>query len=184
VSHHHPTVGPVLLSLLLVGSAPRHDARLQVESHRSDFLSPWTVCGPTVEAQNSDAACVFHARTAEHSGDAQSRQAPTIACSWSYNTLSPDLYVKGLAAKMDWNSSRLPFVTTVKNLHRLQRTFHNWDFIVGGSEPAKVTVGLLVEHLAALSRIHYLGARLGAFSDQGKNCKQVDLVIGQNRASL
>lgn len=124
---------------------------------------------PTVEAQINGSPALFTL----DSGAFWSMLSPASAQQYQlrldYNRV-PGLYIEGIGG-----SARVS-VTTVKTFTVFNVPLHNVDFIVGGSEPGRGTVGLLGQNILRIADVEYdlsQGA-LNLFKPQ--NCKHVDLV--------
>jgi tetratricopeptide (TPR) repeat protein/predicted aspartyl protease len=166
---HRPQRGTTLLSLLLVVPLLAHAAdgcklnRLAVVPVTMDGLRP------TVEAQINGSPALFTL----DSGAFWSMLSPASAQQYQlrldYGRV-PGLYVQGIGG------SAGVAVTTVKTFTVFKVPLHNIDFIVGGSEPGKGTVGLLGQNILRIADVEYDLAQGTLALFKPENCKHVDLV--------
>jgi tetratricopeptide (TPR) repeat protein/predicted aspartyl protease len=165
---HRPQRGTTLLSLLLVVPLLAHAAdgcklnRLAVVPVTMDGLRP------TVEAQINGSPALFTL----DSGAFWSMLSPASAQQYQlrldYGRV-PGLYVRGIGG------SAGVAVTTVKTFTVFKVPLHNIDFIVGGSEPGKGTVGLLGQNILRIADVEYDLAQGALALFKPENCKHVDL---------
>jgi predicted aspartyl protease len=169
VSHRSQRGTTLLLSLLLVVPLLAHAAdgcklnRLAVLPVTMDGLRP------TVEAQINGSPALFTL----DSGAFWSMLSPASAQQYQlrldYGRV-PGLYVQGIGG------SAGVAVTTVKTFTVFKVPLHNIDFIVGGSEPGKGTVGLLGQNILRIADVEYDLAQGSLALFKPENCKHVDLV--------
>jgi tetratricopeptide (TPR) repeat protein/predicted aspartyl protease len=166
---HHLRRGTALLSLLLTLPLLAHAAD-GCKLNRLATL-PVTMEGlrPTVEAQINGTPALFTL----DSGAFWSMLSPASAQQYQlrldYSRL-PGLYVRGIGG------SASAAVTTVKTFTVFNVPLHNVDFIVGGSEPGKGTVGLLGQNILRIADVEYDLAQGELNLFKPENCRHVDLV--------
>jgi tetratricopeptide (TPR) repeat protein len=124
---------------------------------------------PTVEAQINGTPALFTL----DSGAFWSMLSPASAQQYQlrldYNRVR-GLYVQGIGG-----STRVA-VTTLKTFTVFNIPLHNVDFIVGGSEPGKDTVGLLGQNILRIADVEYDLAQGALTLFKPENCKHADLV--------
>jgi predicted aspartyl protease len=124
---------------------------------------------PTVEAQINGSPALFTL----DSGAFWSMLSPASAQQYQlrldYNRV-PGLYVEGVGGRANVS------VTTVKTFTVFNVPLHNVDFIVGGGEPGKGTVGLLGQNLLRIADVEYDLSQGALNLFKPENCKHVDLV--------
>ena len=169
VSHRSQRGNPLLLLLLLIVPLLAHAAddcklnRLVVLPVAMDGLRP------TVEAQINGSPALFTL----DSGAFWSMLTPASAQQYQlrldYSRVS-GLTVQGIGGDIR------PAVTTVKTFTIFNIPLHNVDFIVGGSEPGKGTVGLLGQNILRWADVEYDLAQGTLALFKPKNCKHFGLV--------
>ena len=167
---HHPQRGTtLLLSLLLVVPLLTHAAdgcklnRLAVLPVTMDGLRP------TVEAQINGSPALFTLDSGAFWSMLSPASAQQYALRLDYNRVR-GLYVQGIGG------SAGVAVTTVKTFTVFNVPFHNMDFIVGGSEPGRGTVGLLGQNILRIADVEYDLAQGSMALFTPENCKHVALV--------
>jgi tetratricopeptide (TPR) repeat protein len=169
VSHRLQRGTTLLLSLLLVAPLLAHAAdgcklnRLAVLPVTMDGLRP------TVEAQINGAPALFTLDSGAFWSMLSPASAQQYALRLDYNRV-PGLYVRGIGGNAG------VAVTTVKTFTVFKVPLHNVDFIVGGSEPGKGTVGLLGQNILRIADVEYDLAQGSLALFKPENCKHVDLV--------
>lgn len=171
---HRPLRGSTLLSLLLVVPLLAHAA----DSCKLNRLAvlPVTMAGlrPTVEAQINGSPALFTL----DSGAFWSMLSPASAQQYQlrldYGRV-PGLYVRGIGG------SAAAAVTTVKAFTIFNVPLRNVDFIVGGSEPGKGTVGLLGQNILRIADVEYDLAQGALTLFKPENCKHAVLVYWAKR---
>jgi len=165
---HRPLRGTTLLSLLLV---------IPLLAHAADgcklkrlAVVPVTMNGlrPTVEAQINGSPALFTL----DSGAFWSMLTPASAKQYQlrldYDRV-PGLYVRGIGGNAE------AAVATVKIFTVFNVPIHNVDFIVGGSEPGKGTVGLLGQNILRIADVEYDLSQGALTLLRPENCKHTDL---------
>ena len=158
-----------LLSLLLAIPLLGHAAS-GCKLNRLAVL-PVTMDGlrPTVAAQINGAPALFTL----DSGAFWSMLSPASAQQYQlhldYNRV-PGLRVTGTGGSVR------PAVATVKTFTVFNVPFHNVEFIVGGSDPGKGTVGLLGQNVLRIADVEYDLAQGTLTLFRPENCKHVSLV--------
>ncbi|HEX4376365.1 MAG TPA: retropepsin-like aspartic protease, partial [Steroidobacteraceae bacterium] len=142
------SLGLILGLLLTIPSLPVRAA----EKCKLDRLAvlPVTMDGlrPTVETQINGSPALFTL----DSGAFWSMITPASAQQYRLRVDSnrlPGLYLQGVGGRTD------VAVTMVKTFTVFNVAFRNMDFIVGGSEPGRGTVGLLGQNLLRFTDIEY-----------------------------
>jgi tetratricopeptide (TPR) repeat protein len=121
---------------------------------------------PTVEAQINGSPALF---TLE-SGAFWSMLSPASARQYQLRLdYNRGLYVRGIGGSAE------VAVTTVKTFTVFNVPFHNIDFIVGGSEPGKGTVGVLGQNILRVADVEYDLSQGALTLFKPENCKHVDL---------
>ena len=124
---------------------------------------------PTVEAQINGSPALFTL----DSGAFWSMLTPASAQQYQLRldyTRAPGLFVEGVGG-----STRVA-VTTVQFFTVFKVVLHNVDFIVGGSEPGKGTVGLLGQNILRNADVEYDLAKGALSLFKPENCKHLALV--------
>ena len=169
MSHRSQRGTTLLLSLILLTPLLTHAAD-GCKLNRIAAL-PVTMDGlrPTVEAQINGSPALFTL----DSGAFWSMLSPASAQQYQlrldYNRV-PGLYIEGIGG------SAKVSVTTVKTFTVFNVPLHNVDFIVGGGEPGKGTVGLLGQNLLRIADVEYDLSQGALNLFKPENCKHVDLV--------
>jgi tetratricopeptide (TPR) repeat protein/predicted aspartyl protease len=169
VSHRPQRGTPLILLLLLVVPLLAHAAN-NCKLNRLVVL-PVTMDGlrPTVEAQINGVPALFTL----DSGAFWSMLTPASAQQYQLRpdySRAPGLYVEGIGGNVR------AAITTVKIFTVFKIPLHNVDFIVGGSEPGKGTVGLLGQNVLRWADVEYDLAQGTLALFKPENCKHVDLV--------
>ena len=177
MSHRSQRGTPLLLLLLLVVPLLAHAAD-GCKLNRLTVL-PVTMDGlrPTVEAQINGSPALFTL----DSGAFWSMLSPASAQQYQLRldySRVPGLYVQGIGG------NARAAVTTVKTFTIFKVSLHNIDFIVGGSEPGKGTVGLLGQNILRWADVEYDLAQGSLALFKPENCKHVDLVYWAKRGDL
>jgi tetratricopeptide (TPR) repeat protein/predicted aspartyl protease len=169
VSHRPQRGTTLLLSLLLVIPTLVH-AAAGCKLNRLASL-PVTMDGlrPTVEAQINGSPALFTLDSGAFWSMLSPASAQQYALRLDYNRV-PGLYVQGIGGNAG------VAVTTVKTFTVFNVPLHNMDFIVGGSEPGKGTVGLLGQNILRIADVEYDLAQGSLALFKPENCKHVDLV--------
>jgi tetratricopeptide (TPR) repeat protein/predicted aspartyl protease len=123
---------------------------------------------PTVEAQINGRPALFTL----DSGAFWSMITPASAQQYQlpvdYSRL-PGMYVQGVGGRTD------AAVTTVKTLTVFNLPIRNMDFIVGGGEPGRGTVGLLGQNILRIADIEYDLAQATVTLFKPEDCKHTSL---------
>jgi tetratricopeptide (TPR) repeat protein/predicted aspartyl protease len=168
VSYRPPRGTTLLLSLLLVVPLPAHAAdgcklnRLAVLPVTMDGLRP------TVEAQINGSPALFTLDSGAFWSMITPASAQQYQLHLDYGRV-PGLYVRGIGG--DARGA----VTTVKTFTVFKIPIHNVDFIVGGSEPGKGTVGLLGQNILRIADVEYNLAEGELALFKPDKCKHADL---------
>ncbi len=161
--------GTTLLTLLLAVPLLVHAA----DGCKLNRLAmvPVTMDGlrPTVEAQINGSPALFTLDSGAWWSMLSLASAQQYQLRPDYGRV-PGLYVRGVGGSAGVG------VTTVKTFTIFKVPFHNVDFIVGGSEPGKGTVGLLGQNILRIADIEYDLAQGTLTLFKPQNCKHVDLV--------
>lgn len=124
---------------------------------------------PTVEAQINGSPALFTL----DSGAFWSMLTPASAQQYQLRldySRVPGLHVEGIGGSVK------AAITTVKTFTVFKIPLHNVDFIVGGSEPGKGTVGLLGQNILRWADVEYDLAQGSLALLKPEHCKHVDLV--------
>jgi len=165
---HRCLRGITLLSLLLIVPLLAHPAE-RCKLNRLAVV-PITMDGlrPTVEAQINGKPALFTL----DSGAFWSMLSPASAQQYQlrldYDRV-PGLIVRGVGGSVRFA------VTTVKTLTVFNVPLHNMDFIVGGSEPGKGTVGLLGQNILRVADAEYDLSQGALTLFKPENCKHANL---------
>jgi tetratricopeptide (TPR) repeat protein/predicted aspartyl protease len=169
VSHRSQSGTTLLLSLLLV--VPH--LALAADKCKLNRLAvlPVTMDGlrPTVEAQINGTPALFTLDSGAFWSMISPASAQQYQLRLDYGSL-PGLYVQGIGG------SAKAAITTVKIFTVFKVPLHNVDFIVGGSEPGKGTVGLLGQNILRIADVEYNLAQGELTLFRPEHCKHVDLV--------
>ena len=167
---HHPKRGTtLLLSLLLVVPLLAHAAdgcklnRLAVLAVTMNGLRP------TVEAQINGAPALFTLDSGAFWSTISPASAKQYQLRLDYGKV-PGLYVKGVGG------SASAAVATVRTFTVFKVPIHDIDFIVGGSEPGRGTVGLLGQNILRVADVEYDLAQGELALFKPENCKHAELV--------
>jgi tetratricopeptide (TPR) repeat protein/predicted aspartyl protease len=123
---------------------------------------------PTVTAQINGTPALFTL----DSGAFWSMLTPAAAAEYKLRldrTRLPNLYVEGVGGRVD------AAVTTVATFTIFGVPIHNVDFIVGGSEPGRSTVGLLGQNMLRIADIEYDLAQGVIRLFRARDCKRTVL---------
>jgi tetratricopeptide (TPR) repeat protein/predicted aspartyl protease len=131
---------------------------------------PVTMSGlrPTVEAQINGRPALFTLDSGAFWSTLTPASAKEYELRADYGRL-PGLYVQGIGG----NSSAA--VTTVKIFTVFNVPLHNVDFIVGGSEPGRGTVGLLGQNILRIADVEYDLSQGALTLFKPENCKHANL---------
>ena len=124
---------------------------------------------PTVEAQINGRPALFTL----DSGAFWSSLTPASAKEYELHVdygRFPGLYVQGVGGAASAG------VTKIKVLTLFNVPLHNFDFIVGGSEPGKGTVGLLGQNILRIADVEYDLSQGSLTLFKPDNCKHANLV--------
>jgi tetratricopeptide (TPR) repeat protein/predicted aspartyl protease len=166
---HSPLRGTTLLSLLLIVPLLAHAAD-RCKLNRLAVV-PITMNGlrPTVEAQINGSPVLFTLDSGAFWSMITPASAKQYQLRLDYDRV-PGLYVRGIGGNAE------AAVTTVKTFTVFNVPFHNMDFIVGGGEPGKGTVGLLGQNILRVADVEYDLSQGTLTLFKPENCKHVDLV--------
>ena len=123
---------------------------------------------PIVTAQINGADALFTL----DSGAFWSMLTPAAAAQYKLRldrTRVPDLYVEGVGGRVD------AAVATVKTFTIFNVPIHSVDFVVGGSEPGRGTVGLLGQNILRIADIEYDLAQGVIRLFRTRDCKHAEL---------
>jgi tetratricopeptide (TPR) repeat protein len=166
---HRPQRGITLLLLLLIVPLLAHAAD-KCKLNRLATL-PVTMDGlrPTVSAEINGSPALFTLDSGAFWSMISPASAQQYRLRLDYSKV-PGLYVQGVGGSVN------AAVTSVKTFTVFNVPLHNVDFIVGGSEPGKGTVGLLGQNILRIDDVEYDLAHGALTLFKPENCKHVDLV--------
>jgi tetratricopeptide (TPR) repeat protein/predicted aspartyl protease len=161
--------GITLLTLLLAVPLLAHAAD-GCKLNRLAVL-PVTMNGlrPTVEAQINGRPALFTLDSGAFWSSITPASAKEYELHVDYGRF-PGLYVQGVGGAVSAG------VTKIKDLTLFKVPLHNFDFIVGGSEPGKGTVGLLGQNILRIADVEYDLSQGSLTLFKPDNCKHANLV--------
>jgi tetratricopeptide (TPR) repeat protein/predicted aspartyl protease len=166
---HRPRRGITLLSLCLVLPLLAHAAD-DCKLNRLAVL-PVTMDGlrPTVEAQINGTPALFTLDSGAFWSSLTPASAEQYQLHLDYSKV-PGLYVQGIGGNFR------AAVTTVKVFTVFNVPLHKVDFIVGGAEPGRGTVGLLGQNILRIADVEYDLSQGSLTLLKPDNCKHANLV--------
>ena len=123
---------------------------------------------PTVEARINGSPALFTLDSGAFWSVLTPASAQQYQLPLDYNRI-PGLYIRGVGG-----NARVG-ITTVKIFTIFNVPVHNVDFIVGGSEPGKGTVGMLGQNILRMADVEYDLAQGTMTLFKPENCKHADL---------
>jgi tetratricopeptide (TPR) repeat protein/predicted aspartyl protease len=124
---------------------------------------------PTVEAQINGRPALFTLDSGAFWSSITPASAKEYELHVDYGRF-PGLYVQGVGGAASAG------VTKIKDLTLFKVPLHNFDFIVGGSEPGKGTVGLLGQNILRIADVEYDLSQGSLTLLKPDNCKHANLV--------
>lgn len=124
---------------------------------------------PTVEAQINGRPALFTLDSGAFWSSITPASAKEYELHVDYGRF-PGLYVQGVGGTASAG------VTKIKDLTLFKVPLHNFDFIVGGSEPGKGTVGLLGQNILRIADVEYDLSQGSLTLFKPDNCKHANLV--------
>ena len=124
---------------------------------------------PTVEAQINGRPALFTLDSGAFWSSITPASAKEYELHVDYGRF-PGLYVQGVGGATSAG------ITKIKDLTLFNVPLHNFDFIVGGSEPGRGTVGLLGQNILRIADVEYDLSQGSLTLFKPDNCKHANLV--------